>query len=539
LLEELDEELLLELDDIVRENQLAFLPFAKSGRAEANLLEQHADLAGALARARERKIDSMRLRSRLHEDEERSASLNRFRVGSWGKSPSSTTVMDKTSPKSPNQTFSPGASPALVAEDSGADLLFEMDEEKAHHRVSPRLGLDPTSPDLQSQDLGNALEVGSPNLDRDNWREARGKQISGSVSTDASSLGSSFHRPQYSSSPAASRTPQNPTLASGSASQNPPWSTVRSTSSKTDLKDIMAEASVSRPSNLTLAMNARSSEHAKGIQKISQKERKKMQKQQPLQTEEVGQAVAISPSKPSAITTPTPTSPWRPIRPSPKTDLNQPVLDVNQPTVSSKAPIRPPIRTTMTMRQTVAGAPSIGKSPSISSVQTRSVSTPTITPFSKPTPPQIQSIRHTPAPTSTSLSYTAQSSMTDILLQQQIEKTAVKEAVAKRSLQEIQQQQEFEEWFDSESRRVQEEEAQATAAAAAASRDGRGKRGRGRGGHKRGSGRGGTKAIADGLSVSPTSDRRGIAHKQAQGPARDSAPFIRERERGAPRAWPG
>jgi len=38
--------------------------------------------------------------------------------------------------------------------------------------------------------------------------------------------------------------------------------------------------------------------------------------------------------------------------------------------------------------------------------------------------------------------------MSDILLQQQTEKTAVKEAVAKRSLQEIQQQQEFEEWFD-------------------------------------------------------------------------------------------
>jgi hypothetical protein len=129
--------------------------------------------------------------------------------------------------------------------------------------------------------------------------------------------------------------------------------------------------------------------------------------------------------------------------------------------------------------------------------------------------------------------------MTDILLQQQIEKTAVKEAVAKRSLQEIQQQQEFEEWFDSESRRVQEEEAEATAAAAVALRDGRGKRSRGRGGLKRGSGRGVTKVIDDGLSVSLTSDRRGIAYKQAHEPARGSAPFIGGRGRGAPRADPG
>jgi hypothetical protein len=461
----------------VRQNQLAFLPFAKSGRVEADLLEQHAGLAGALAQARERKIDSMRLRSRLHEDEERSASLNKFRVGSWGKSSAATT--DKTSLKSPKQSFSPGASPALVAQDAGTDLLFEMDEEKVHHRGSPRLLSDPTSPDLQAQDLENALEVETPNPDRDGWLDARGKQIPSSVSTDASGLGSSFHRPQYSSSPAASRTPQSSTLTSGFTSQNTPWNAIRLTSGKTDLKDIMAEASVSRQSNLTLAMNAKSSEHAKGIQKMSQKERKKMQKQPDFQKDEAGQLPAISASKPPALSTSTPTSPWRPIRPNPKPDLNQSVSpEVDHVTASTKPAVRPPMRTAMTMRQTVAGAPPMEKSQLTWSKQTRSVSTPMTTPVSKPASPQIQSIRHTPAPSSTSLSYTEQSSMTDILLQQQTEKTAVKEAVAKRSLQEIQQQQEFEEWFDSESRRVQEE-AQATATAAAASGDGRGKRGRG------------------------------------------------------------
>jgi inhibitor of Bruton tyrosine kinase len=80
--------------------------------------------------------------------------------------------------------------------------------------------------------------------------------------------------------------------------------------------------------------------------------------------------------------------------------------------------------------------------------------------------------------------------MSDILIQQQTEKTAVKEAVAKRSLQETQQRQEFEEWLDNESRQAQEEEAQATASTAAALRDGRDKRGRGRG-RRRGTERGG------------------------------------------------
>jgi hypothetical protein len=127
--------------------------------------------------------------------------------------------------------------------------------------------------------------------------------------------------------------------------------------------------------------------------------------------------------------------------------------------------------------------------------------------------------------------------MSDILFQQQTEKMAVKEAVAKRSLQDIQQQQEFEEWFDSESRRVQEEEAQATAAAATAARDGRGKRGRGRG-HRRGIGRGGTKAGDESYSTSPTTDRIGSAHRQDSQPGRGSAPSLRGRGRASRRGGP-
>ena len=49
--------------------------------------------------------------------------------------------------------------------------------------------------------------------------------------------------------------------------------------------------------------------------------------------------------------------------------------------------------------------------------------------------------------------------MADIIGQQVREQELVKEAVAKRSLQEIQQEQAFQEWWDQESRRAQEEEA--------------------------------------------------------------------------------
>lgn len=264
-----------------------------------------------------------------------------------------------------------------------------------------------------------------------------------------------------------------------------------------------------------------------------------MQKQQALQSDEAGLSPAPCAPKPPALAASTPPSPWQRIRMDPKPDLAQRMSSaVDHITEPTNPPARPPMRTTMTMRQTVSGAPPMDKPQSASSKQPHSVSTPVMTPVSKPAHPQIQSIRHTPAPALASVSYTAQSSMTDILLQQQTEKAAVKEAVAKRSLQEIQQQQEFEEWFDNESRRMQEEEAQATAAAAAASGDGRGKRGRGRGGHRRGSGRGDIKATDERLSVSPTDSRRGSTQRHVSVPARGE-PSPRGRGRGALRAGPG
>lgn len=84
-----------------------------------------------------------------------------------------------------------------------------------------------------------------------------------------------------------------------------------------------------------------------------------------------------------------------------------------------------------------------------------------------------------------------QLSMSDIIGQQRREQEVIKEAVAKRSLQEIQEEQAFQEWWDQESRRAQEQEAarskptQSTKGSKPGS--GRGKGGsRGRGGRGKG-----------------------------------------------------
>jgi hypothetical protein len=70
--------------------------------------------------------------------------------------------------------------------------------------------------------------------------------------------------------------------------------------------------------------------------------------------------------------------------------------------------------------------------------------------------------------------------MSDIIGQQRREQEVIREAVAKRSLQEIQEEQAFQEWWDQESRRAQKEEAARTRNVVSGSGSG-GKNGGGRG----------------------------------------------------------
>lgn len=115
------------------------------------------------------------------------------------------------------------------------------------------------------------------------------------------------------------------------------------------------------------------------------------------------------------------------------------------------------------MRQTVAnkgveskqkdkGATSPLKARPAASERGMSVSTDPI-----PTP---RSVRHIPLPQHSPTSPSQHLSMMEILSMQEAEKASIRDAAAKRSLQEIQQEQEFQQWWDQESRRVIEEEEQ-------------------------------------------------------------------------------
>jgi inhibitor of Bruton tyrosine kinase len=437
LLEELDPDILTELDEVVQQNQLAYLPFARSSRAHDELLEQHPELVEQIEEGRQRRIDSMRLRSRLADAQQREESLNKFKVGSIEKYGSSPALRRKQSlPDSDEPT--PEPSPALSAREASDDLPFDMDEDRA--LGSPSLSEGQNTPTqvaaAQARDLDLAGSLGR-SLEVADTRDRRASATPRSPDLMATSPGNALDRV--------------------SDSQRVPWQTPSPTAQRINLKDIMSQASTSRVSNLSESL-AKAREQKTKPQKTSQKERKKQQQQQAKQQEEETPKISHPESG-------KPTSPWQTVcKPSGGIE-----------TVGSRqsAPVRP----AMTMRQTVSGgSPSVAVPGGIEH-SSQLTSEPLLLTTSKPSQPVVQSIRHTPVRSSMTSGIDARTSMADILAQQQGEKVAIKEAVAKRSLQEIQQEQEFQEWWDNETKRVQEE-AQASAAPGRRGKGGRGRTGR-------------------------------------------------------------
>ena len=117
---------MLELDSIVRQNQLACLPISKSGRAEDELLEQYPELVDIIERSKQTKVDMISLQTRTHEIEGRAAITSKSRstlLEDFDQSPSI--------PKSRLKAwYASDNSPSLKARSSAVDLMFEMDDDE-------------------------------------------------------------------------------------------------------------------------------------------------------------------------------------------------------------------------------------------------------------------------------------------------------------------------------------------------------------------------------------------------------------------------
>ncbi|RDI85893.1 hypothetical protein Vi05172_g4145 [Venturia inaequalis] len=482
-LEELDEDVLTELDETSQRLQQSCSIFARSGRAEALLVERYPDLEKRMAQERQSKIDSILLLNKYGDTGPRAPAS--YRAGSFHELSSDTPLHHKTKRRLSKDVAagspSPATSPLLKSKRSAHDLIFDMDEEDEED-LRPLSSL--------TERLREAV---SPNTNLSSTSVPSQHENSPFSNREAPSSGAllSFQRASVDS-------PKDP---------GRPWGSTPLPSSKLNIKEVIEQASLSRTSTLSIGLSAKSTTESKTsgsfTGKLSQKERKRM-----MQTHLQGDSSPLSPEP--APASPSPASPWQ--MSAAKQRATSRTNSESMLTPESASIARTP---QLTMRQTVA-KPSTSSRQNTSTTpvgpatQSRSVSTSQMTPpksmpkakqqqgssssktpIKKPAtdvpgfaisdkPVPIQSVRHEPQRTK-ELSLD-QRSILDILSEQAIEKTAIKDFAAKRSLQEIQQEQEFQEWWEKESARVIEEE---QAAAAKGRRDSGANRGRGK---KRGRG---------------------------------------------------
>jgi alpha-tubulin suppressor-like RCC1 family protein len=443
---DLDDDLLGDLDLVCHENQLACFPISRGRNSEGYVFEKYPEIVSSVETDKQRRIDAMALQTRL---DHRESDDMRPRQTAGDKTPSSARKGKASTPK---VLHSSAASPMLKPRQSSGDLMFQMDEEAVSSS-----DLSKGKAALRGMSLADNSYPNSPAL---------GASIFESIE-ERSFLDAQMSSPRdtlLAESPTESRAialHQKRSLVSPSGT-SVPWGSPGIPSSKKDLKDIMGESSQSRVSNLTLGMSSPRESSSKSTQKVSQRDRKKIQQQQMqemLAAQEKAKEVSQNPWQlPSPATPGTPT----------KDPL--PGQKITSPPVSDQKPAQRPA---MTMRQTVAGTPPPRSKPVATPVksQSRTVSASIQTSVSRPSPsshnslpkespqPPVHSIRHIPRPDphAGSRSPSAGSfSLASILHQQQTEKDEIREAAnAKHNLDEIQAEQEFQQWWDQESKRIQ------------------------------------------------------------------------------------
>ena len=458
LLDGLDEDVLSELDDVVRNNQLARFPFVRSGRAELLLHEANPELALDIEEERRRRVKEMAFKIAQREEDKKLAASYRTRIGSLDESMAATSTPDKYRKHRAAERNAP-FSPSLRPKNSHADLIFNMDDEE-NGRIS-----SPASPDIvptPSPDARHDLDVESMPPLPETWQSVTRKtprSFARSIDRDQASPyqlpGSSFKEPPQN----ASRNPDSPSMRAGNA----PWASPLLPASKNDLHGIMLEASAK--SALTAGLASQASKAAASAAssrpqgRMSQKERKRQQMSQAEAEAAAHQegTTAVPWEKPKPGRSP---APWKAASPSPgpkpslleamrvggakQDDASRLAASPKQkPLVAAESNPKLSRRRTASPDTRFPGQGRANSSPA-GDAPPKAPVVPHSKSYIKPTPKIEEPLLG--------------ASMADIMGQQTLEQQQVKEAVAKRSLQEIQEEQAFQEWWDQESRRAQEEE---------------------------------------------------------------------------------
>lgn len=442
LLDDLDDDLMHELDEVVRENQLARAPFSRSGRAEMLLRERYPELVEDIEEERRRRAKEIGWKA-AHKDDERKVSVSyRTKFGSFEDGLAMSPSVDKPRLKS-KAAAQDMNTPPLRAQASQGEMIFSMDEDAVECPESPSL-----RPAKQGASKASTRETETGRFKSDSQTKRQPLDLSGSA--------------QSPSTP-ANRVPNRVETKGGS-----PWGTVPLAVEKLDLRSVLSETSKPGPSGIAADLTAQKGKDAASSQKqtptkMSQKERKRQQQLEASQRAAAELAAQERPRK--AWDGQAEQAPWKVVG-APKTSLKDVMASSQSQTPSGSGPVKP-----LLAAETAKSAPRRTASPDTRfSGQAR----PGVSPSSSKVTPHSRTYI-TPAPKAEPL---VGFSMEDIIGQQRREREAVKEAVAKRPLEDIQQEQAFQEWWDAESKRTQEEEARRLASERAkAKRRGRGRNG--------------------------------------------------------------
>jgi len=475
---------MMDLDGVVKSVQQRLFPHTRTGVQEKLLREIYPDMLEVVAKEKEALIASYSLEE--SDTAPLSTSLKNSRVGSCTETltPFGSPHAQKAKGKASKESIGMGASPVIELH-AGGEMIFNMDGEGSG------LSFAPEAPNTEEAGLrhawaspGTPSKVAptgcdpSPNSSiprtSSGWPDVKGKGIdTPSPNPDLQFLASDS--PRSRDLPTQTKTPTTPSK---------PWgaSTVLLGDRKLDMKEIMKQASSSRKSNLSIGL---SSEEKLAPTKLSQRERKR----------QAALAVAASsePTIPTQIQKPSASS-AKPAWVTANTGARVSLKEVLANEVSTPAP----------PNTLIAKAPIQRTGDGGGRTTNRAVSTPTPSAV-LPTIPTTQTTRsQPPVPTSRPLPKTATStvpsqsatlrrsvsvapvepvlkpSLADIISQEEVYKGILRDHAAKRSLQEIQEEQEFMRWWDAECERVRL--GTAVAAEKPARHEGDKSQGRGRGG---------------------------------------------------------
>ncbi|KAH9890156.1 hypothetical protein F4778DRAFT_796432 [Xylariomycetidae sp. FL2044] len=494
LLDDLDEDLLLELDDVVRDNQLARCPFARSGRAELLLHERNPGLVQDIDEERQIRVREMAFKSAYRDDERKLSSSFKTRFGSLEDFSNTSPTAEKSRRKSKTVRNEP-FSPALRPKDSRTELIFDMDDDEIPVSPSPR------PRPVHSNDRDGFDQIPSPSEPR--------QELYGRTAEEFGSPIASPHSPALRAGPTSLRSSTDPKVRRTSHGTSP-WGHSNLPTSRLDLREVLAE---SKPAQSALSAGLEAAKKdavtRPAAQKMSQKEKKKYLQQQAEHAAREESKSGQQSQTPWSKVGERKESPWQTTASIPKTKM-QDVLGSTPTPPSGLANSKPLIAaeasssksvprrtaspdTRFSGQRTRKGTPA-SKPPPPSSMSPAASSSQPVRPDTKPLVPHSKSyITRAPMRAEQELGV----GLADIIGQQQREQQDVREAVAKRSLQEIQQEQAFQEWWDQESRRMQEEEARRGAKEEAKERKGgSARRGRGKGKDK--GGKGGSKGESAG-----------------------------------------